>query len=93
MGSTKDNVVLLQHELDIATKALTKLAQEFEQYKKESIKWSVEDFTETDFGYDITVEQAQEALEEMINKHDASLGINWETVDYYKSVYGTEKIK
>lgn len=25
----------------------------------------------------------QEALETMISKHDASIGINWDTIDYY----------
>lgn len=44
------------------------LLTEFEQYKKESIKWSVEDFTDYDCErYTITKEQAQEALEDMIN--------------------------
>ena len=68
------------------------LLKEFEQYKRESIKWSVEDFTEYDHPrYTINEDQAQEALERMIRKHDACYGISWETVDYYISEYGTVK--
>lgn len=68
------------------------LLKEFEQYKRESIKWSVEDFTEYDHDkYTINEKQAQDALERMIQKHDASIGINWDTIDYYLCEYGTLK--
>jgi len=68
------------------------LLKEFEQYKKESIKWSVEDFTWYEHDkYTINEEQAQEALERMIQKHDAEYGISWQTVDYYIGEYGTLK--
>ena len=63
------------------------LLAEFEQYKRESVKWSVEDFTDY-AGFEITKEKAQEALEEMISKHDAGLGITWNTVEYYLEEYG-----
>ncbi len=67
------------------------LLEEFEQYKKESIKWSVEDFLELEVeGYRITKKQAQDALERMIQKHDAGLGISWDTLEYYYQEYGTE---
>ena len=67
------------------------LKSDFEQYKRESIKWSVEDFLwlKVD-GYTITREQAQEGLEAMINNHDASEGTNWETVKYWYEEYGTK---
>lgn len=68
-----------------------KLVEEFEQYKKESIKWSIEDFIELEDDYDITPEQAQDALEDMIHHHDASIGINWITIGIYKEIHGTEK--
>jgi len=74
--------------LKIVQQKYDDLVDEFEQYKKESIKWSIEDFTELEDDYTITVEQAQDALESMIHHHDASLGINWDTVEYYKSEYG-----
>ena len=68
------------------------LLKEFEQYKKESVKWSVEDFTWYEHDtYTINEEQAQEALERMIQKHDAEYCISWHTVDYYIGEYGTLK--
>ena len=74
-----------------AKSALKKLEEEFEQYKKESIKWSVGDFTQLEVkGYSITEEQAQTALEEMIDNHDCTIGITWETLDYYVEEYGTK---
>lgn len=66
------------------------LLKEFEQYKRESIKWSIADFTEYDHPrYTINKDQAQEALEMMIKHHDANFGISWHQVDYYLSEYGT----
>jgi galactose-1-phosphate uridylyltransferase len=68
------------------------LLKEFEQYKKESIKWSVEDFTEYEHPeFTINDQQAQDALERMIRKHDASLGISWNTIEYYIEEYGELK--
>jgi hypothetical protein len=68
------------------------LLKEFEQYKRESIKWSVEDFTWYEHDkYTINEEQAKMALEMMIHRHDASIGINWNIVEYYLSIYGTLK--
>jgi hypothetical protein len=59
------------------------LLAEFEQYKKESIKWSVEDFTTLNYEYDdmhITEENAQKALEWVIRNHDCTIGVTWETI-------------
>jgi len=67
------------------------LQHEFEQYKLESIKWSANDFISLEDDYDITEEQAQAALEEMIQDHDCNYGITWDTVRYYKTKYGTKK--
>ncbi len=76
-------------EPKVAEKALKELQEEFEQYKKESIKWSVEDFLGQELdGYSITEEQAQEALEDMIHNHDCTIGITWETIDYYIEEHG-----
>ena len=70
------------------------LLSEFEQYKKESIKWDVIDFLclEMDDGWSITEEQAQKALEDMIRRHDCNDGVTWETVEYYYTQYGTKKL-
>lgn len=93
MGQTKS----IKQGKDVVTQLkdqLVKLNLEFTQYKRESIKWSVEDFTETAkaVGYELTVEQAQWCLEDMIHHHDASIGINWDSIRYYAISYGT-KIK
>ena len=68
-----------------------KTKEEFDQYKKESIKWSVEDFTTLEVdGWEISDEQAQEALERMIYKHDCNNGITWVDLEYYVEDYGTK---
>ena len=74
-----------------AERNLKALREEFEQYKKESVKWSIEDFIgiAESKGYKISKQKAQEALEHMISKHDAELGITWITIDYYLKIYGT----
>jgi hypothetical protein len=71
------------------------LLKEFEQYKKESIKWSAEDFyyLAEEMGYQITWEQSQEALEDMIKHHDAGYGISWDSVAYGVEKYGRTLIK
>ena len=67
------------------------LQSEFEQYKRESIKWSLEDFTLLEVeGYTITEEQAQNALEAMIENSDCQYGTTWESVQYYYTLYGTK---
>lgn len=72
-------------------KAYEDLKKEFEQYRMESIKWSVEDFTmlEKD-GWEITEEQAQDALEDMIRHADCNYGVTWESVHCYYERYGEE---
>lgn len=80
--------------LEEAEAALTALQAEFDQYKRESVKWCAADFTgQQKEGYRISEEQAQEALEQMIRKHDAEIGITWDTVDYYLQEYGTRTQK
>jgi len=65
-----------------------KLLEEFETYKEESIKWSVEDFTSLEKdGYQITDDNAKQALNDMIRHHDCNYGITWDTVNYYFDKY------
>jgi hypothetical protein len=64
------------------------LKEEFEQWKMESVKWSIEDFTSYP-GYKISKRRAQQALEHMIHKHDAEFGISWTEVEFYLDMYGT----
>jgi hypothetical protein len=68
------------------------LLKEFEQYKKESIKWSVEDFTllAEDMGIKITRERCQVALEDMINYHNPEYGISWITLENQIEAYAEE---
>jgi hypothetical protein len=63
---------------------------------KESISWSVEDFENQakqncndDDNWDqyYNKDMFCEALRIMIEKHDASIGISWDTVDYYLETY------
>ena len=65
------------------------LLKEFEQYKKESIKWCVEDFTllAEDKGIDITRERCQVALEDMIDGHNPEYGICWLTLENQLEAY------
>ena len=77
--------------LTILQKRYDKLVEEFEQYKRESIKWSTEDFImrAQDIGeYLITEDQAQLALNDMIRSHDAEWGIGWHSIDYFTEKYG-----
>lgn len=62
------------------------LQEEFDQYKRESVRWTTADFigrAEERGTVVPTEEQAQELLERMIQKHDAELGITWVTIDCY----------
>ena len=61
------------------------------------IGWSVEDFKyqaskqKDPSIYDET--KFQNALDIMINKHDAIIGITWETINYYLNEYCLKEIK
>jgi len=61
-----------------------------QKHKSESITWSIEDFTDMakEMNYVISEDRAREALEHMISHHDASIGITWNTIDYYVREYG-----
>ena len=69
-------------------KSISDLADEIRQYKKESVKWSIEDFqkeasyfNKDQETYDPT--KFQKALELMISNHDAETGITWEILQFY----------
>ena len=72
------------------------LKKEFEEYKLESIKWSVEDFTDYEIDVDandepilmdITPENAKRALHHMIRMKDSSDGVTWSHVEYFGELY------
>ena len=51
--------------------------------------WQVEDVTQqaADRGIKISEDEAQEIIERMEDKHDCSIGITWDTIDYYLDMY------
>jgi hypothetical protein len=73
----------------------------FDEYCRQSIKWSVEDFEsraneleefyiENDPNTVLPIyERAvfEDELESMIQHHDCNLGITWDTIDYYLDTY------
>lgn len=68
--------------------------EEFEQYKRESIRWTVEDFEmqardRADDEWEDVYDRAEfeGALKIMIREHSADLGITWETVNTYLDEY------
>jgi len=67
---------------------------EIESVAKECIRWSIEDFKYAaklkrgenwEEWYDTN--RFEEALHNMINKHDGSFGITWDTVESYLDEY------
>ena len=81
-----------------ANDELEALRKEFEQWKKESIKWSIDDFYTQiqcrreydEDNYDET--KFQECLEMMIQNHDANVGIDWTDIDYYLDEYCKKEV-
>jgi hypothetical protein len=66
------------------------LLTQFEQYKKESVKWCAEDVlwcAQDNYSQTLTKEEAQEILERMIHFHDAEIGITWDTIRAYIDVH------
>ena len=59
-----------------------------------SVEWSIEDFLSLNENHDdveINEEEAENALSEMMRKHDCNNGINWDTVNYYYHEYAHAK--
>jgi len=83
----------LRKKLYECQKNYDELEQRFEDYKKRSVSWCVEDiiYQAQEMGYRISLENAEEALYRMIEKHDAKMGISWTTVTHFVMEYG-EKI-
>ena len=73
---------------------LDKVVDILTDLSKKCVKWSEDDFRavalnkkgdEWDLWY--CKERFGEALHAMIDKHDASVGINWDTIEYYLDMY------
>lgn len=50
-----------------------------------TIKWSTNDVLSRaeDMGVEITSEQADEILQNVFDNHDASIGVNWEVIEFH----------
>ena len=58
------------------------------EHKTLTIEWSTEDIISQahhSMGVDLDIDQASEILEEVIDDHDASVGINWDVIEYHIS--------
>ena len=64
------------------------LQKEFEQYKKESIHYTIDDIIDSSDGYEISSRIAQMALEDMIANVDKNQGIDHMTFQAYLESYG-----
>lgn len=61
--------------------------------KQNSIGWGFEDFLSYEQeDYTLTKKQAKAALADMMRHADASIGITWDTVQYYITQHGTPRI-
>jgi hypothetical protein len=59
-----------------------------------AILWNIQDVKDhgKEHGYpDIADEQAMEILEDVEHNHDASMGVSWETLEYYTDSYMGER--
>lgn len=50
-----------------------------------TIKWSTNDVLSRaeDMGAEITSEQADEILQNVFDNHDATIGVNWEVIEFH----------
>ena len=65
------------------------ILDEYEEKMVGAIRWSTDDMIHqaAEEGWELSEENAQAALEEMIDDHDANYGITWGTVHYYINKY------
>ena len=89
---------LLKIEFD-NTDVRESIIMAFDQLMSECIQWTVEDFEMqaqniTDDNWEEVYDKTkfQDALETMIRKHDADIGICWETINVYLDEYCRKEI-
>lgn len=87
--------VLTGQELNSAIDFFEKFIDEVKEYKDTSIQWSIKDFkyqAEISNNYKLTTKREiieydeskfKAALHRMIDRHDANLGITWDTINIY----------
>lgn len=57
------------------------------------VSWHIEDVLTyaRDNGYKITRKQASDVLDDMLNNHDATIGINWDVIDFHINNIGCKR--
>lgn len=89
----KERIMPLLREMDDiysgSNRKIIEILDEYEQRMKGAIEWTVIDMMGAAIwqGWELSETNAQKALEEMIENHDANFGITWETVTAYVSKY------
>jgi hypothetical protein len=65
------------------------ILDEYEEKMRGAISWNADDMIHqaAQEGWQLSDDDAQAALEEMINDHDANYGITWDTVHYHINKY------
>lgn len=76
---------------------IMKVIDEYEQKMKGCIQWSPEDMIGAAQNlrepFVMNEDDAQAALEEMIDDHDCNNGITWDTVSYYVQKYVPDEVE
>lgn len=86
-----------ESDLNLELEQLIEFIKETEDYYYSSISWSILDFEGkakelekiNKVKYDNS--KFKEALFKMVNKHDAEIGITWDTVEFYLDFYCIKK--
>ncbi len=84
----KQRVLPLIYDVTSPTgKEIVAILDEYEERMKGCIEWSKEDMigqaAQAQNPWEMDEDTAQAALEDMIDNADCSLGVSWDTVDYY----------
>lgn len=62
------------------------IVDEYEEKMDNSVSWCIDDIkhqARDAYGFEISDQNAQTVLEDIIHNHDASIGINWEVINEY----------
>ena len=77
-------------DLEHIQKQVDLLVIEEEKKKNQiDITWCVDDIRF--LGYECTDEKGMEVLDEVLRRHDAELGICWDTLDWYSKEHGLKR--
>jgi hypothetical protein len=76
---------LLSQEMDAVMADLNPILNEYQMKADYSISWCVDDVLHQakEDGIELTEDEAEEILSDVINNHDASIGISWDTFSTY----------